>query len=60
MYGKTHSAETLAKMSQAKKGKPAHNKGKPMSEEQKQKIRDTLRRKRENKRNHITKTTPTA
>lgn len=47
MYGRKHSPETLAKMSAIKKGKPAHNKGKPMSEEQKQKIRDTKARKKQ-------------
>jgi len=49
MYGRKHSAETLAKMSAIKKGKPAHNKGKPMSEEQKQKIRDTIKRNKTNR-----------
>lgn len=37
MYGKKHSLETLAKISAKNKGKPAVNKGKPMSEEQKRK-----------------------
>lgn len=49
MYGKTHSEETRAKMRKALEGRPAHNKGKPMSEEQKQKIRDT---KSSNPRTH--------
>jgi len=53
-YGLEVSDETRSKISQAKKGRPAHNKGKPMSEEQKQKIRDTLRKKRENKANNPT------
>ena len=35
--------ETKKKMSNAKKGKPAHNKGKPMSEEQKKKLSDSLK-----------------
>ncbi len=35
-----HTEEEIKKMSLSKKGKPSHNKGKPMSEEQKQKIRD--------------------
>lgn len=37
------SEETRRKMSKAKKGKPAHNKGKSMSEEQKRKISETLK-----------------
>ncbi len=36
--GKHHSEETKKKISEAMKGKPAHNKGKPMSEEQKKKL----------------------
>jgi hypothetical protein len=40
MYGPC-SAQRAANISAAKKGKPAHNKGLPMSEEQKQKIRET-------------------
>lgn len=35
-----HTEEEIQKMSLSKKGKPSSNKGKPMSEEQKQKIRD--------------------
>ena len=35
------SEETRIKLSKAKKGKPAHNKGKPMSEEQKKKISES-------------------
>jgi len=49
MYGRKHSEETLAKIRAGRKGQPAHNKGKPMSEEQKEKIRETLRRKKEQK-----------
>jgi hypothetical protein len=41
MYGKPCSAERAANISAAKKGKPAKNKGIPVTEEQKQKIRDT-------------------
>jgi hypothetical protein len=37
-YGKTHSEETKQKMSETKKGQVAHNKGIPMSEEQKLKV----------------------
>ena len=37
------SEEVKKKMSNAKKGKPAHNKGKPMSEEQKKKLSDSLK-----------------
>jgi hypothetical protein len=41
-YGKVVSDETRRKISEAKKGKQqAHNKGQPMSEEQKEKIRAT-------------------
>ena len=39
-YGKHHSEESKRKMSLAKKGKPAHNKGVPMSEEHKKKLSD--------------------
>ena len=42
MYGRKHSAETLAKMSSAMKGKPSHQKGKPRTEEQKQKQREKM------------------
>lgn len=38
MFGKHHSEESKRKMSESKKGKPTHNKGIPMSEEQKKKI----------------------
>lgn len=38
MFGRTHSEETRKIMSDLKKGKPAHNKGKPMSAEQKLKV----------------------
>ena len=38
MLGKHHSEESKKKMSNAKKGKPSHNKGKPMSEETKKKL----------------------
>jgi hypothetical protein len=39
MYGKLHSAETRQKLSLSKIGKTPHNKGVPMSEEQKVKLR---------------------
>ena len=46
-YGKEVSVETRRRISEAKKGKQvAHNKGKPMSEEQKAKIRATLAAKK--------------
>ena len=35
--------EVNKKISEARKGKPSHNKGKPMSEEQKKKISETLK-----------------
>lgn len=38
MFGKLHSNEAKQKMSLAKKGKPSHNKGKPMSDEAKLKL----------------------
>jgi group I intron endonuclease len=38
MLGKKHTADTRAKMSLAKKGLPAKNKGMPITEEQKQKL----------------------
>ena len=44
-YGKTHSEESKKKMSEAKKGKPAHNKGVPMSEEQKKKLSESIKRR---------------
>lgn len=40
MYGKGCTTERAANISAAKKGKPAHNKGVPMREKQKQKIKD--------------------
>lgn len=40
MYGKKHTSESKLKMSEAKKGKPSHQKGKHLSEETKQKMRD--------------------
>ena len=40
MFGKHHSDETKQKISKVHKGKPAHNKGKPMSEKQKKKLRE--------------------
>ena len=40
MFGKHHSDETKQKISKSHKGKPAHNKGKPMSEKQKKKLRE--------------------
>jgi hypothetical protein len=49
-YGKEVSEETRRRISEAKKGKQvAHNKGKPMSEEQKAKIRATLVAKKSHK-----------
>jgi len=42
MYGKGCTPERAANISAAKKGKPAANKGVPMSEEQKQKLRDKM------------------
>lgn len=42
MYGKKHSAETLAKISAAKKGQVTHQKGKPRTDEQKQKQREKM------------------
>lgn len=42
-YGADVKQETRDKISAANKGRPAHNKGKPMSEEQKAKIRETKR-----------------
>ena len=42
MYGKGCTPERAANISAAKKGKPAANKGIPMSEEQKQKLRDKM------------------
>ena len=41
MFGKHHSEESKKKMSNAKKGKPSHNKGKPMSEETKKKLSES-------------------
>ena len=41
MLGKHHSEESKKKMSNAKKGKPSHNKGKPMSEETKKKLSES-------------------
>ena len=40
MYGRKHTDETKAKVSRANKGKPGYWKGKKMSEEAKQKMRD--------------------
>ena len=40
-YGKQHSSETRKRMSESKKGKPAHNKGIPMTDEQKLKISES-------------------
>ena len=42
MYGKGCTPERAANISAAKKGKPAANKGVPMTEEQKQKLRDKM------------------
>lgn len=39
MYGKAHSAESLAKISASKKGKPSPKKGIPLAEETKAKLR---------------------
>ena len=44
--GQHHSEETKRKMSEAHKGKPAHNKGIPMAEEQRNKMSDALRGKK--------------
>jgi hypothetical protein len=41
MFGKPCTAERAANISAAKKGKPAHNKNIPMTEAQKQKIKET-------------------
>ena len=41
MLGNKHSEESKRKMSEANKGKVPPNKGIPMSEEQKEKIRET-------------------
>lgn len=43
--GKHHSEETKKKISEAMKGKPAHNKEKPMSEEQKKKLSESAKRR---------------
>lgn len=43
MFGKKFSAETRKKMSLANIGKPAHNKGMPMSDEQKMKISQSMK-----------------
>ncbi len=53
--GRKHSEEAKSKMSQTKKGRPAHNKGKPMSEEQKGKLRAFYANKRltNNEKNDI-------
>ena len=40
-YGKHHSENAKIKMSEAKKGKPSHNKGIKISEEQRQKLSDS-------------------
>ena len=42
MYGKGCTPERAANISAAKKGKPAANKGVPMTQEQKQKLRDKM------------------
>jgi hypothetical protein len=44
MYGKAHSETSKEKMSQRKRGMPAHNKGVPMTEIQKQKLRKPKKR----------------
>jgi hypothetical protein len=44
MYGKGCTPERAANISAAKKGKPAKNKGVPMSEEQKAILRETKER----------------
>lgn len=43
MYGRKHSKETLEKISSKLKGKPAYNKGKPMSKDQKRKQSEIMR-----------------
>lgn len=45
LTGRKLSEETKLKMSMAKKGRPAHNKGKTISEETKKKISDAMRGK---------------
>ena len=45
MYGKTHSAETRKKISEANKGKAPWNKGKTPSEETRKKISESLKGK---------------
>lgn len=54
MYGRHHSEETKKKISKANKGRVPPNKGKPMSEEQKQKLRrpKTDEEKRKNSDSH--------
>ena len=42
MYGKGCTLERAKKISEANKGRQAHNKGVPMTEEQKQKLRDKM------------------
>jgi len=48
MYGKKHSAETLAKISAAKKGQVSHQKGKPRTEEEKRKQSEKMRGRKQN------------
>ena len=48
--GGVPSEDARRKMSEAKKGKPAHNKGKPMSEEQKKKLSEANKGKPSNKK----------
>lgn len=45
LKGRRISEEQKIKISNSNKGRPSYNKGKPMSEEQKKKISETLRRK---------------
>lgn len=47
--GKAHTEETKLKISNANKGNPAHNKGKPMSEAQKEKISKTKQKNQRQK-----------
>jgi group I intron endonuclease len=41
-YGKHHTKETIGKLSNIKKGKPSPNRGKKMADEQKEKIRQSI------------------
>jgi very-short-patch-repair endonuclease len=43
IFGKEKSIEMIKKMSIAKKGRPAHNKGRPLTKEQKMKLSESLK-----------------